>query len=338
LNTILSQHGNDCGRLAQVRLARAARSRRGSFLTLLGRILSERNRMRAAERTVAWIATHHREGLAMAKKGEIFPSANDAKFALLLRDLHFRGHGRSAGIVRVSDHSRWDSGIFCDGDGGFEYLVETDRSIAEYGGNNPEANIQDPGNNPGLKEKIDDKDGKSVGDYIEGALSGAMEAFLAFIAGDFYHYRARVDYAMPLLFPRGAYEMFWGAMDGVESADPVVIAQLEPHQKRQRTFAWLKGHDAAGCVFPLIDSGGDGALADIKNDLGNLLDKAQKAMEEAEKPYRPHVLVEGEKADPDVAHQLEGLMYYEAFDIRQEYAGRGRNDYEVSTNWAAKCD
>jgi hypothetical protein len=291
------------------------------FLTLIGRILTERNRMRAAERTVAWLATRQHDGAAVAR-GETdgFPDETDGNFVLLLRALHFREGGRSAGIVRISQTPGWKSGLFRGPQQMSGFEKDIGQAFEEAQPDDAGTGVKDKELGPTSHEP-GEYSKKDVAEEISGGIGAMMGMFMEFIGGQFQTYTGRIQYGMPLIFPKGAYEFFWGEMETTEMTHPSDLSQA----RSEATYAWLTPQDGrSGCTFPLIDPGGSEVGSGMAQRLRDMMGKASRRNADDEKElYRPHIRASRKNDQTPietveaVQAQLEGLMYYEYFDVQQ---------------------
>jgi len=281
------------------------------FTLVVGRGLAERNRILAANRTVAWLAVQQRGG----KEAETFPpqEINRAKdFHLLLRKWHFKTSGPAAGVVRIEHGAEnWRSGVLS---GAADFATSIHDQMSGSGGtfaeesidNAADGSINDPIHGQfvedGDKSSIDDKPTDHAGDF----LSGAVNSFMAFIGGDYYKYSAEVTYYMPLLFSRSAYEFIFGdfAEGDVDTGDRIVAVQVRDGE----TYCLLNRHGRDRCVFPLVDAGGENAMTELRVGLNNMIENAKQELESVadEGLYRPHAPVPTDSPDdnnlPDMAN------------------------------------
>jgi hypothetical protein len=321
LKMVFQKRPCGCNGAAIVELALAVPLMLGMifFLTIFGRMLSERNRMLAAERTVGWLATRQRDGKGVASgKEEGFPDNQRESFALLLRALHFNERGRAAGIVRIAPQRGWRSGLFA-GSAEMSGMQEDVQEQFDQASLKNEEQFEEPNHPRGETSHTDDS--PSVTEELATGLGKMMSMFMTFITDEFYTYTATVEYAMPLLFPQAAYEFFLGPMGsgGIEGA-------TELRQARGGvSYAWLRPQDErTGITFPLVDAGGKEVGKEMSGHLLSLLDRAMKRnKDDEEELYRPHILRDGNENIIDgfdlarTRLDLEGLMYYEYFDPDQ---------------------
>ena len=273
------------------------------FLTIFGRAFTERSRMLAANRTVAWLYAHTDPKESGWLSGVLGSGEQPAAFeklvssgrlAELIAEWHFRTAGAGAGFVEIT-HSSGDNlgnGIFAKGDDRFDFLAaqaasETaDNATSEDGETFESLEFQSEENEPLGAYKIEGGDSGSYRDKVKGengALAQLMVGFADFLTRDFRYYRAQVAYAMPLLFPRRALEFFFG-----ELAVREVASAGRPAGAGAKVYAFIKPDWSGGCVMPVLECGsGGGTLTGLRDAIDDTMDSAQ-ALEGQLDRYRPN--------------------------------------------------
>jgi len=304
------------------------------FSLFIGRVLSERCRMLAASRTLSWIVTHQKDG----KDGKL-PGKADANFLRLMRAWHFKDQGIAAGIVRLKSDpdAGWGSGMLVGSEENAQKIKDLSKQSQDSVQESTIATNSGEGTMPldssdTNKYTSGDQTAASKGNntFAAGA-SSLANSFSSFLFGDFKFYDGMVEYGMPMIVSKSAYEWLWGSMSG----DGSLTADEQQLATPGQTYVFLKPF-STGCVFPLIEPGDP--LTDSKSMLSDLMKSVKDQLDRKDaKLYRPHrfpphspwpydnPLPEISNRKPydasQVADMLEALLIYEYdYDPNQDKA------------------
>lgn len=280
------------------------------FIIFSGRFLAERNRILAANRTVAWIYAHKEEAVPESARAH---RMEDPEMLLLLRQWHFKAAGIAAGVVRLGsvDEGR---GLFWRGGGSIADIMGY---AATAGDHEDRPDDLSESKTTDTNPSEEDTSEHMVDNVDEGMGSGLS----AMLGQDFKHYHARITYGMPLVFPREAYAVFWGGVfSGVHEVnldDSADALQVSPGE----TYVFFRSDAASGCVMPSLDPSVEGALGGLTGTLGGFMDNLRDLMDKVPPLYRPHMSV-GETLHEPTQKRLEALLIYEIedYDVGQKHA------------------
>jgi len=258
-----------------------------AFVLLLGRVLSERNRLLAANRTVAWLYTHCEDMNACQK---VFASDD---FSLLMRRWHFKDSGRGTGIVRVGAGEVGSGAIVSDPEGankeseafttGAQKLFDgqadqrnTPNDDGTVSTEKAKSGYADIHKDPDNKHK-DDKDNN-----VLDAIGGLVTVLVNYITQDFTWYRADVSFGMPV-------------------SSSGLLQKLSTGQ----TYVFIRPGSETGCVFPILNAGSDSAALKGLSDLvQGFKDEMQEQMskKKPENCYRPYMV----DSNGNLTEELDG--------------------------------
>ncbi len=270
------------------------------FIIFTGRFLAERNRILAANRTVAWIYAHRDERAAQAHHISVMDSP---EMLAMLREWHFKSTGSGAGVVRLGNVVE-RQGIFWGGDATVNDITEfaedthNEQEIKPDGLDGAYTTDKSPGPND------------TAGYMVATALKEMITGIGNMLSQDFSHYQAKIEYGMPLVFPRDAYALFWGDVfsnvSDQDSLDPIEALQMRPGE----TYVFYSSDAAGACVMPSLDASVDNAFSGLTDALSGFIGMLDKLMKRVPPLYRPHM------QDDEINHlptlnRLEALLIYE---------------------------
>lgn len=284
------------------------------FILFIGRFLSDRNRVLAASRTVAWLHAHQQLHNGQPMEG----STRIEDMHMLVRHWHFRESRYGGGVVSLKNSHRMGTGIMYQGapvPGEMEGAV--DNLLTE---NNQSDEVGFGGADTG--------DGSTAADMVAKLMEAMKNAFLSLVGQDFAYHEVQVGYAMPMVFPLGHQFFFGRGVDGLQDIsqdDSAYVEQAQPGQ----VYASLNRAHTGRCVFPDLNASTENALDELAGQLEEIRKLLQGFMEENEPLYRPRIEADREELgeewtlEPgDTAEQLEALLIYEivGYDPNHEHA------------------
>ncbi len=265
------------------------------FAIIFGRAFSERSRMLAANRTVAWMYTHADPDDKINGLQGFQRMAENGELADLLAEWHFQTGTRAEGVVVVGEDNV-ENGVFIEKpDGSRVDLSPTLKSIAQEGLDNRTVESRSSEERlGGTTVEAEGVDRMDLGATVAGMTMSLMGGFVKFLSRDFEHYHAHIGYGMPVMFPRRTLAVFWGD-DMVQDLDSLgglgrsTSSTGEPGQ----VYAFIKPSWSGGCVMPMLDAGnGGGALQDIAENLQAVMSTAEQTSDAADQTpdrYRPYM-------------------------------------------------
>lgn len=307
------------------------------FILLIGRFLSERNRTLAASRTLAWVVAHYQEG------GGDTPTGGNMH--RLIRKWHFKESGPAAGVVSLPE-PRVGNGLIYRDARGEENIRNLGQSLMGTLDASPEAQLAGTADDLEMEE---DPGGDTLGSFFNQITNQFFEGFVNVLTRDFEYYEARIEYGMPLVFPRKAYEMFWGETFGDPEGpgnNPHALGMYDAGE----TYLFIDPGYAGTTVFPSLNANVDNAFADLTVTMASWLERLQELMKREDRPavLRPYTIAGdglealldaqsilgsyGKSVNLDIppsdrsslqtARRLEALMVYElpGYDPRHAYA------------------
>lgn len=290
-----------------------------AFILFVCQFLISRNQVLAASRTMAWMYAHQQE--LNGYEGDDVASLEEMQVRLRL--WHFKDSGPGAGLVSLKNAHSLGSGIMYKGGG--------DDLNADMGAAASALLDGEAGKAGNVGEA-----GARLGPVMEALVGG----FLALIGQNFNYHEVQVGYGMPLIFPREAYEKFWGGttfkIDDL-SKDPE-FAEQGP--RAGATYAFLNPAHAGKCVYPDLNADTSDVLGPLMGVLKGFMEALQSLMKESVPLYRPHMpkpkCSGGGGGDAQVTqNQLEALLIYEiaGYDQDQNDA-RSRAGIDIGLwNW-----